>query len=79
MMKDDVELRLGGPLEAFIGFGQNVLVRRETNMQRGAIGAGGTWRGIIRLGKLGDIHNNYGVNGLGCMYKAKTFGDQRGG
>jgi hypothetical protein len=28
-MKNDVELRLGGPLEAFIGFGQNVLVGRE--------------------------------------------------
>ncbi len=28
-MKNDVELRLGGPLEAFISFGQNVLVRRE--------------------------------------------------
>ncbi len=26
---EDEELRLGGPLEAFISFGQNVLVRRE--------------------------------------------------
>ena len=42
-------------------------------MQRGAIGAGGTWRGIIRLGKLGYIHIHNGVNGLGCMYKAKRI------
>ncbi len=48
-------------------------------MQRGAIGAGGTWRGIIRLGKLGYIHNHNGVNGLGCMYKAQTFRIQREG
>ncbi len=28
-MEDEEELRLGGPLEAFISFGQNVLVGRE--------------------------------------------------
>ncbi len=56
------ELALGKPIRAFIGFGRgiidrcnkwvkNVLVKGRT-MQRGEIGAGGTWRGIIRLGKL---------------------------
>ncbi len=48
-------------------------------MQRGAIGASGTWRGIIWLGKLGYIHAQHGVNGLGCMYKTKTFWDLEGG
>ncbi len=42
-------------------------------MQRGAIGAGGTWRGIIRLGEQGYIHIHNGVKGLGWMYKTKTF------
>ena len=46
-------------------------------MQRDAIGVSGTWRGISRLGKLGYIHHNHGVNGLGCIYKTQTFGNQR--
>ncbi len=35
--------------------------------------------GTIRLRRLDYILSNNDVNGLGCMYKTQTFGDQREG